>query len=70
MNTNYRCSNTFGHVVYDHALLMSSLLGGTYICEQPEQVFSRKKNTKCKSITRINDNNLECSISVHQFTKY
>ena len=47
--------------IYNHALLMSSLFGSTYICEQ---VFSRMKNIKCKSRTRITDNNLESSLRV------
>ena len=47
--------------IYEHALLMSSLFGSTYICEQ---VFPRMKNIKCKSRTRITDNNLECFLGI------
>ena len=47
--------------IHNHSLLMSSLFGSTYICEQ---VFSRMKNIKCKSRTRITDDNLESSLRV------
>ena len=47
--------------IYNHSLLMASLFGSTYICEQ---VFSRMKNIKCKSRTRITDDNLQSSLRV------
>lgn len=47
--------------IRDHALKMTSLFGTSYLCEQ---LFSRMKNVKSKTRTRITDVHLENSLRI------